>query len=750
MPLRLRVTDEFGATGSAATTLTVYVNQPTARLTAAPNPAACSQTVSFDASTSSHGRPDRAIVGYAWSFGDGTPDGSGKTPTHAFAAFGSYTVTLTVTDDNVPARTDTETLLVSVDQGNQTPVAAAGGPYTTDQGQGLSLDGSASTDPDAACGDAIVAYAWDLDNAGTWAYTGAAATLPWSALSGFAPGVAVPLRLRVTDGFGATGTAATTITMVLEVPLAVQADPELNVPITGTHPDTTAYSQMVAPGTAVLLTAPWLHAGQYFRRWKDATGTTLSYPAAYAFVLAGATTAIAEYSAAVTDFYVAASGTDANPGTALTAPMRSLQALLDRYPDIGAGCTVHLAAGVYPENVHLGGNHGGLTIAGAGDGANPATATQLVGQGGLANLDVLLVTASGPDAATPTTIRSLRVSSPGGLGTDSDPDAPFYGGITLDATPGKGAKPVVAGGLLQYVLLVDVTATGVSGQGSGCGILITGSSAASDWVRDVLLDGVTASANGHAGILFCDTQTANITLGSSLPSAIWQNGSAGLALCASPTKGAAQFGPFPIINTSFYANGDYDIELEFAHTDIDATAGCVFVGAATPAQIEARLWHEHDDAVLGLVSFGMPMLGGNRLCWNPTTQRLTLNGANLALGEAWYDLGAPAGAQARIQVVARSGSLNALVKAVDLTGGDHADAQAIGDPSNELYFKWTLRNGVLTVLNQTSVLQKSAVYAAYDGRRNITLIGRAASPGVWLYSHLILTPADLIREYTRP
>ena len=51
----------------------------------------------FDASGSSDS--DGTITSYAWSFGDGT-DGSGESTTHSYTQPGTYSVTLTVTDDD--------------------------------------------------------------------------------------------------------------------------------------------------------------------------------------------------------------------------------------------------------------------------------------------------------------------------------------------------------------------------------------------------------------------------------------------------------------------------------------------------------------------------------------------------------------------------------------------------------------------------------------------------------------------------
>jgi len=65
-------------------------------------------TVSFDATASSG-----TIVTYAWNFGDGTT-GSGVTIAHEYASEGTYTVTLTVTDD--VGTTDTANTTITVEE----------------------------------------------------------------------------------------------------------------------------------------------------------------------------------------------------------------------------------------------------------------------------------------------------------------------------------------------------------------------------------------------------------------------------------------------------------------------------------------------------------------------------------------------------------------------------------------------------------------------------------------------------------
>ena len=75
--------------------------------------------------TDSSTDPDGTVTGWAWTFGDGTSS-SVQHPAHSYAASGTYTVELTVTDDGGATNTTARTVTVSEPVSNQAPTADAG------------------------------------------------------------------------------------------------------------------------------------------------------------------------------------------------------------------------------------------------------------------------------------------------------------------------------------------------------------------------------------------------------------------------------------------------------------------------------------------------------------------------------------------------------------------------------------------------------------------------------------------------
>ncbi|MPY12342.1 PKD domain-containing protein, partial [Arthrobacter bussei] len=81
-------------------------------------------TVAADGSASSDA--DGTVASYSWNFGDDTPATTGATASHTYAAAGTYSVVLTVTDDKGATNAVTKSVTVTAPPvPNKAPVAAA-------------------------------------------------------------------------------------------------------------------------------------------------------------------------------------------------------------------------------------------------------------------------------------------------------------------------------------------------------------------------------------------------------------------------------------------------------------------------------------------------------------------------------------------------------------------------------------------------------------------------------------------------
>jgi glucose/arabinose dehydrogenase/chitodextrinase len=129
---------------------------PSASFAATPNPTYVGVAVAFDASASTD--PDGTIVAYDWDFGDSSA-GSGVTTSHAYASPGTFSVTLTVRDNESLTANAYRDVVVQVPPGHAAPVAQfVASPSPTDPGVPVTFNGSSSYDPDGT----IVSYTWDF------------------------------------------------------------------------------------------------------------------------------------------------------------------------------------------------------------------------------------------------------------------------------------------------------------------------------------------------------------------------------------------------------------------------------------------------------------------------------------------------------------------------------------------------------------------------------------------------------------
>ena len=189
----LTVTDSDGDT--ATTTHTVAIDGPTPSFSS--TAALENAPVQFDGRAS--GDTSGAAIGSeTWNFGDGTTLSGSVQPSHTYAHYGSYYVTLTLTDANGFTSSVSQLLTVA----DEPPVASF--TVTTSapgSGQPTGFDATASSDGDGT----ITGYAWAFGDGST----GTGAT-PSHVYGG--PGT-YRVALTATDSDGDTATTTSSVTV---------------------------------------------------------------------------------------------------------------------------------------------------------------------------------------------------------------------------------------------------------------------------------------------------------------------------------------------------------------------------------------------------------------------------------------------------------------------------------------------------------------------------------------------------------
>ena len=193
---------------------------------------------SVDASASSDA--DGTISTYAWDFGDGGT-ATGAMANYSYATGGTFTIGLTVTDDDNATGADSQD--VTVTPPNMPPTAAFTGTCTN---LDCDFDASTSTDADGTIAD----YAWDFGDGNT----GTGATVSHS----FAADGDYTVTLTITDDDGATDSADEmfTVTSPALIQLGDTIDGALMTDRDGRMVD------ISDDGTRVVLATPFGDAGR--------------------------------------------------------------------------------------------------------------------------------------------------------------------------------------------------------------------------------------------------------------------------------------------------------------------------------------------------------------------------------------------------------------------------------------------------------------------------------------------------------
>jgi len=211
-------------------------NPPTANFTFSCTDLTCDfQDLSSDS--------DGQVTSFKWEWGDATANGSGKTPSHTYAAGGPFSVKLTVTDNDGDQGSVTQSVTVSAPQN--------GAPTADFEVSCSSLD-CTFTDQSTDADGTVVGWAWEFGDGGV-----SAVQNPPSHHYNVAALTTITAKLTVTDDLGLTSTK--TFQFTVSPPAMLMCDGTvctLTLDQASTVVVTLESAECTAKNNALVITAP--------------------------------------------------------------------------------------------------------------------------------------------------------------------------------------------------------------------------------------------------------------------------------------------------------------------------------------------------------------------------------------------------------------------------------------------------------------------------------------------------------------
>jgi PKD repeat protein len=244
---------------------------PVAVIAAAPTSGPRRLSVQFNGKESTD--PGGETLSYEWDFGDGSSS-TEAAPLHSYSSIGTFTSTLTVTNESGLSASASVAITVS-DNVPKAVISTPSAGTTVSRGQEVAFSSVGSNDDlDAEFGGRIVGYAWDFGDGTT-----STESAPKKAYAAISPPEGYTVRLAVFDDAGQTATAEIKVIVANRLPTVTIVASTTS----GAAPLTVDFSSVVVDETTMspnpTLTYAW--------NFGDGGTSTLADPPARTYTTTG-------------------------------------------------------------------------------------------------------------------------------------------------------------------------------------------------------------------------------------------------------------------------------------------------------------------------------------------------------------------------------------------------------------------------------------------------------------------------------